>query len=196
MKLTKILMLAGCLAFASIPLNAAAAFVIDFGTGLLGAGGTMTNTGTSILGTDIFIGSLVVQGTTSSDGTYEVDALLNFDTSANTIAIVGDVSSLGISGDTLLSGSFASYSYSVYPGPNEVFDATGPDAKSSGLLAALGIPLDTNFEFFGFAIESANGTVVSTDFINTAVVPVPAAAWLFGSGLVGLLGIARRKKVS
>ena len=28
----------------------------------------------------------------------------------------------------------------------------------------------------------------------TAAVPVPAAAWLFGSGLLGLFGIARRKK--
>ena len=27
-----------------------------------------------------------------------------------------------------------------------------------------------------------------------AVVPVPAAVWLFGSGLLGLVGIARRKK--
>ena len=30
----------------------------------------------------------------------------------------------------------------------------------------------------------------------TAVVPVPAAVWLFGSGLLGLVGIARRKKIS
>ena len=29
---------------------------------------------------------------------------------------------------------------------------------------------------------------------GVAVVPVPAAAWLFGSGLLGLAGIARRKK--
>jgi len=28
----------------------------------------------------------------------------------------------------------------------------------------------------------------------SAVVPVPAAVWLFGSGLIGLIGIARRKK--
>ena len=26
-------------------------------------------------------------------------------------------------------------------------------------------------------------------------VPVPAAVWLFGSGLIGLIGVARRKKV-
>jgi len=29
---------------------------------------------------------------------------------------------------------------------------------------------------------------------TTAVVPVPAAVWLFGSGLLGLVGVARRKK--
>jgi len=29
--------------------------------------------------------------------------------------------------------------------------------------------------------------------VETAVIPVPAAAWLFGSGLLALAGIARRK---
>lgn len=29
--------------------------------------------------------------------------------------------------------------------------------------------------------------------VNTSVVPVPAAAWLLGSGLLGLVGVARRK---
>ncbi len=33
-----------------------------------------------------------------------------------------------------------------------------------------------------------NGAVAT----NSAV-PIPAAAWLFGSGLLGLVGIARRK---
>ena len=31
--------------------------------------------------------------------------------------------------------------------------------------------------------------------VRTSVVPVPAAVWLFGSGLIGIIGIARRKKV-
>ena len=30
---------------------------------------------------------------------------------------------------------------------------------------------------------------------DTSVVPIPAAVWLFGSGLLGLVGVARRKKV-
>jgi hypothetical protein len=38
--------------------------------------------------------------------------------------------------------------------------------------------------------EIFNITVTGT----AAVVPVPAAVWLFGSGLLGLLGLARRKK--
>jgi hypothetical protein len=34
----------------------------------------------------------------------------------------------------------------------------------------------------------------SIDASAVAAVPVPAAAWLFGSGLLGLVGVARRKK--
>jgi hypothetical protein len=127
MNLTRILALVGYFVFASIPLNAAAAYVIDFGTGLAGSGGTITDLGTTILGTNILIGSMVVQGTATSDGTYVVDALLNFDTNANTLSIVGDIGSLGITGDTLLLGSFTSYGLNFYPGPTEVFDASGTD---------------------------------------------------------------------
>jgi hypothetical protein len=30
--------------------------------------------------------------------------------------------------------------------------------------------------------------------VTLGAVPIPAAAWLFGSGLIGLIGIARKKK--
>ncbi len=42
---------------------------------------------------------------------------------------------------------------------------------------------------FDFTSISATNTTVSA-------VPVPAAAWLFGSGLLGLVGVARRRRQS
>lgn len=47
-------------------------------------------------------------------------------------------------------------------------------------------------EVTGFA-EASNVTVEVT--YEYSVVPVPAAAWLFGSGLLGLVSLARRKRV-
>jgi hypothetical protein len=57
--------------------------------------------------------------------------------------------------------------------------------------------------FAGYAyLLRADGTR-TLDFIapshsiyveTTSAVPVPAAVWLFGSGLMGLAGLARRKK--
>jgi len=46
--------------------------------------------------------------------------------------------------------------------------------------------------FIGF---SANFNLAGADLPPPAV-PVPAAVWLFGSGLLGLVGVARRKKAA
>lgn len=52
------------------------------------------------------------------------------------------------------------------------------------------------FDLFDLPGTTVNGWEYDVDNIvlNTSAVPVPAALWLFGSGLMGLIGIARRKK--
>lgn len=45
----------------------------------------------------------------------------------------------------------------------------------------------------GLGGNSDNVGLDNIQFSQISVVPVPAAAWLFGSGLLGLIGVARRK---
>ena len=177
----------------------ASAVVIDFGTGLAGSGGTIDDVfgdGTHIIGTDINIGSLEAVGT-SADGVYVVDALLHFDTNLNIISVDGTVAGLGINSSiTLLSGSFDYWNYDA-GAINVSFSGGGVDVKHDDLLTALDVSLGTQFEFLGFSLGydfdgDGNAIAISTDIINTSAVPVPAAIWLFGTGLLGLIGIARR----
>lgn len=48
----------------------------------------------------------------------------------------------------------------------------------------------------GSAKLSSNGTLTLTGNGTTAPVPLPAAVWLFGSGLMGLVGVSRRRKAA
>ena len=48
-----------------------------------------------------------------------------------------------------------------------------------------------------FVAPSSNGGTLSYDVsITVTAVPVPAAVWLFGSGLLALLGISRKRRVA
>lgn len=42
-------------------------------------------------------------------------------------------------------------------------------------------------------INKNNDAYLDAAYLDVVVVPVPAAVWLFGSGLIGLIGLARRK---
>jgi len=191
-------LLAAYIAVAAFSTNVSAApVVIDFGTGLGGAGGTISTIDGDIFGSDINIGSLTVAGTTSADGVYVTDAFLNFDTNLNTISISGTISEFDISNSQLLSGSFTEWTYTAPSAISRIFSGSGIDSIEGILLNKLGVSPDTEFNFFGFSlgydITGDGATAISTDIMNTSIVPVPSAVWLFGAGLIGLAGIARRK---
>jgi hypothetical protein len=55
-----------------------------------------------------------------------------------------------------------------------------------------GTPVSNTFSNGAWHVNAATGTV---SYVGTvSAVPVPAAVWLFGSGLLGLVGIGRRRK--
>jgi hypothetical protein len=82
----------------------------------------------------------------------------------------------------------------------EVFDASDvlldSLALSSGVINFGGFVSD---ELIAKAVITplapTNGSIFIDDLMVSAV-PIPPALWLFGSGLLGLIGIARRKKAA
>ena len=78
-----------------------------------------------------------------------------------------------------------------------IFESTLPLDSTSGDLVIL--PLASGIYSLSIFGQSAfEAGLYSLDYsleVNVvSAVPVPAAAWLFGSGLIGLIGIARTKK--
>ncbi|MBT8438954.1 MAG: VPLPA-CTERM sorting domain-containing protein [Gammaproteobacteria bacterium] len=57
-----------------------------------------------------------------------------------------------------------------------------------------GLVLGLQFELIDLSLGSIDSTATVSNLALTQVVPIPPAVWLFGSGLIGLIGIARRKK--
>ena len=82
---------------------------------------------------------------------------------------------------------------------NRVYDIeTGLTMYDVYNLTYLADGLDPNFDYSGFmsvlAPYGTEGTQLNEFLVYTPAVPIPPAMWLFGSGLLGLMAVARRKK--
>ena len=92
--------------------------------------------------------------------------------------------------------------------PSDIWVATDADgdgvADIIDLFASLGV---AGSEASGFIVDPRGGYLVNIQhpssgndalwsITQASVIPVPAAAWLFGSALLGLIAITRRKKTS
>ena len=122
-----------------------------------------------------------------ADISYGYDFILD-------IAGVGSITNVG-GGDSDLGNAFGS-GWRQFGG--DISGETGSSvlAFSFDFTADAGVSLTvsvsyTDSGFFEAPISSS--TLATVSVLHT---PVPAAVWLFGYGLLGLVGIARRKKVA
>ena len=82
---------------------------------------------------------------------------------------------------------------------SRVYDVeTGLTMYDVYTLTYLADGLDPNFDYSGFMQILAYGTDGTHNefLVYTPAVPIPPAMWLFGSGLLGLAGVAARKRAA
>ena len=135
---------------------------------------TLSSDGEIEIGTPLFGGStLTILGFGAGDAIFTFDA--NVAVTSITLAGVSSNASVDITTFDL-------------NGDQQDFFRTDNNWTSATTLSNLN-PIGS----FSVRLLESEISSISITYENVAAVPVPAALWLFGSGLIGLAGIARRK---
>lgn len=124
-------------------------------------------------------------------GTTDADILQDGDDFTLSVSPVNAIGMFFITADTMLDDDITLGAAGTSVGLNTL-DA-GTDLGDGGIPYFLGIIDDMN-TFTTASITTIGGGffLYNVDDITTAVIPLPGALWLFGSGLVGLLAFRRR----
>lgn len=167
---------------------------------LLLASSFATNASTVLTPTDgdvnIFISFGSFAGLTSGYSLYMFDDSVSSTiemSTADSLAIASN-QIVGITGPVNIGGDFIA----TGTDPVGTLALTGSSSFILGLTDGTDWFMDTGT---GSLLLGANTEIVNFDFGNSVIVadvtvsavPLPAAVWLFGAGLVGLAGVARRK---
>lgn len=104
-----------------------------------------------------------------------------------------DIFTFGVVGGINVGGSVNLSAITYTPGSSSDPDLQALANAGSGIqTTSFQFPISTSLTDL---FSGNNGTTTNTSFSGSiTAVPIPAAVWLFGSGLLGLVGIARRKK--
>lgn len=155
------------------------------------------NAGTDVLSASGFALSLDDDGVAPAEpiagGTFGLAASIDDlgAMSGGTLSIGGTIAGLGFNSGILLTGTLSDIGFNNAGDPLEfLFDVTGGDA--AGLYGGLGGIILSSSGFGGDWTSDFSTTMGAS--ADVGVIPVPAAIWLFGSGLIGLLGFGRHAR--
>lgn len=138
-------------------------------------------------GSPLFVG-LDIEGTTGTFGNTSVGILDSFSGTEDSFSMISVLDSP----DGIFDGSPNSNISLAFIGGTEVF--SGNDLAQSFFhtdFNSLTGSFDADAAGYGGDLLITSGAYLPGSLPS---VPIPAAVWLFGSGLLGLIGFARRKK--
>jgi hypothetical protein len=146
-------------------------------------------------------GGIGITGNYTYDGDLSDDTVLTLNSAIGTSGTFDFANvTFGLSG-TINNGSFSFAPFSP-AGEANVLVIGGWQLDLTSLVIIDQTPSLLTLEGTGILSGNAGTTAATWSFssqsalsysMSIAAVPVPAAVWLFGSGLIGLVGVARRK---
>jgi hypothetical protein len=118
--------------------------------------------------------TLVANSTNQFDGVFNLAGTLN-----------GDTAGTGFSGFAIDGFSLKSFNLFNVGGQYELSSQSLPSTLTLG-------PINAGIDLVFEDAEHRERTVMFRSYVDVAEVPVPAAGWMFGATLAGLLRVARR----
>jgi len=185
--------------------------IVDLGGATLAGTAITVNADGSIVGEGTIDGNVFLRGGSiapgNSPGEIHITGDLNQDaTSQLILEIAGTGASefdqLIIGGDLIFDPNTSvtlSFLNGFTPQQGDSFDffsLIGLTGEIIGLNNVDFLVTGLQEDISAFDASFASGTFSLTANVATSAVPLPGAVWLFGSGLLGLVGMARRKKAA